>query len=96
MQTERVTILMTPERKAHLASRAAAQGISMGEYLRRKVEDEADDQLTPEQEAELAELVRQANLAIPAMAESFDRMSAMLQETSAEIDKTLRQAGLRK
>lgn len=95
MQTERVTILMTPSRKAQVASRAAARGISMGEYLRRKVEDE-DDELTPEQEAELAELIRQANIAIPEMAESLDRMSAMLQKTNVEIDQTLRAAGLRK
>ena len=95
MQTERVTILMTADRKALVASRAAARGISMGEYLRRKVEDD-DDELTPEQEAELAELVRQANIAIPAMAESFDRMSEMLRKTSSDIDRTLRKAGLRK
>lgn len=95
MQTERVTILMTPSRKAQVASRAAARGISMGEYLRRKVEDD-DDELTPEQEAELAELIKQANIAIPAMAESLDRMSEKLQKTSAEIDKTLRAAGIRK
>ncbi len=96
MQTERVTILMTPNRKAQVASRAAARGISMGEYLRRKVEEDDADDLTPEQEAELAELVRQANIAIPEMAASLDMMSAMLRETNAEVDKTLREAGLRK
>lgn len=95
MQTERVTILMTPDRKARVASRAAARGISMGEYLRRKVEDE-EDELTPAQEAELAELVRQANIAIPEMAATLDRMSETLRKTSAEVDKTLREAGVRK
>ena len=68
----------------------------MGEYLRRKVEDDDEDELTLEQEAELGELIREANIAIPEMAESLDRMSAMLQKTNADIDKTLRQAGLRK
>ena len=95
MQTERVTILMTPSRKALVARRAAARGISMGEYLRRKVEDD-DDEMTPEQEAELAELIRQANIAIPEMAESLDRMTEKLQQTNFEIDRTLRKAGLRK
>lgn len=95
MQTERVTILMTPDRKARVASRAAARGISMGEYLRRKVEDE-EDELTADQEAELAELVRQANIAIPEMAATLDRMSETLRKTNAEIDKTLREAGIRK
>ena len=95
MQTERVTILMSPDRKAQVASRAAARGISMGEYLRRKVEDD-DEELTPEQEAELAELIRQANIAIPEMAESLDRMSDMLRKTNAEIHETLREVGVRK
>jgi uncharacterized protein (DUF2384 family) len=95
MQTERVTILMSPDRKAQVASRAAARGISMGEYLRRKVEDD-DEELTPEQEAELAELIRQANIAIPEMAESLDRMSDMLRKTNAEIEETLREVGVRK
>lgn len=95
MHTERVTILMTPERKAQVANRAAAQGISMGEYLRRKVADD-EDELTPEQEAELAELVRQANIAIPAMVASLDAMSEKLRKTSAEVEQTLRLAGLRK
>jgi signal transduction protein with GAF and PtsI domain len=94
MQTERVTILMTPARKAKVASRAAARGISMGEYLRRKVEDD-DDEVTPEQEAELEELIRQVNIAIPEMAASLDEMSAMLRSTNEEIDRTLREAGLR-
>ena len=93
MQSERVTILMSAERKAMVASRAASRGISVGEYLRRKVEDE--DELTPEQEVELAELIRQANIAIPAMAESLDRMSESLRKTNADIDKALRDAGLR-
>jgi hypothetical protein len=94
MQTERVTILMTPDRKARVASRAAARGISMGEYLRRKIEDDEDD-LTPEQEAELAELVKQANIAIPEMIATLDEMSEMLRQTNGEIDRTLREAGLR-
>lgn len=94
MQTERVTILMTPERKAKVASRAASRGISVGEYLRRKVEDD-DDELTPAQEAELAELVRQANIAIPEMADMLDQMSETLRQTRDDIDHTLREAGLR-
>ena len=59
MQTERVTFLTTSEGKAAIAARAAARGISLGEYIRRKVEEE--DEPTPEQEAELAALVAQVN-----------------------------------
>ena len=87
MQTERVTILMTPAKKAELAARAAAQHMSIGQYVRRKVED--DDDLTPEQEAELAVLVAQANEAIPKMADSLDRMIETVRTTSENIRRTL-------
>lgn len=95
MQTERVTILMTPDRKARVASRAAARGISMGEYMRQKIEDDEDD-ITPEEEAELAELVRQVNITIPKMAASLDSMSETIRKSNAEIDKLLREVGVRK
>ncbi|MBY0520804.1 MAG: hypothetical protein K2P79_10300 [Sphingomonas sp.] len=94
MQTERVTFLMTRERKARVASKAAARGISMGEYLRQRIEDE-EDELSPEQEAELSELVRQANIAIPEMADMLDQMTETLRKANADIDRTLREAGLR-
>jgi hypothetical protein len=48
-----------------------------------------------EQEAELAELVRQANVAIPEMIVSLDHMSETLRQTNTDIDRTLRAAGLR-
>lgn len=90
MQTERVTILMTPAKKAELAARAAAQNMSIGQYVRRKVEDE--DALTPEQEAELAVLVAQANEAIPKIAASLDSMIATVRATRENMERTL--AGL--
>ncbi len=88
MQTERVTILMTPARKASVAKRAAARGISVGEYLRQKVEDD-EDELTPDQEAEMAALVVEANKAIPAMAASLDSMIATVSEMRRSIRSTL-------
>ncbi len=91
MQTERVTILMTPDKKAALAARAAAQHMSIGQYIRRRVED--DDDLTPEQEAELALLVREVNAAIPKMAESLDQMIETVRSTREGIEATLRQLG---
>ncbi len=94
MQTERVTFLTTPKFKATLAARAAARGISIGEYIRRKVED--DEELTPEQEAELAVLVEQVNEAVPKMQESLDEMSRELRSTHEEVDKVLREMGVRK
>lgn len=93
MQTERVTILMTPAKKAALAARAAARHMSVGQYVRRKVEDE--DELTPEQEAEFAALVSQVNAIVPGMAASLDDMSARARELHEELDTFLREKGVR-
>ncbi|HEX8553619.1 MAG TPA: hypothetical protein VF695_02825 [Sphingomonas sp.] len=87
MQTERVTILMTPAKKAALAARAAAQHMSIGQYVRRKVEDE--DSLTSAEEAELAMLVQQVNEAAPKMNASIDAMIESVRQTRASIHKTL-------
>lgn len=93
MQTERVTFLTSRTSKVALAKRAAAQGVSMGEYVRRRIEDEPE--LTAEQEAELATLVAQANEAIPKMRESMDRIIDTLDKTHRETDAFLREMGVR-
>lgn len=94
MQTERVTYLTTRSGKAALAKRAAAQGVSMGEYVRRRVE--GDDELTVEQEAELAALVAEANAVIPKIREALDRSSERLEATHLKVDTLLREMGIRK
>ncbi len=94
MQTERVTFLTSRTGKAALARRAAAQGVSVGEYVRRKVED--DDELTPEQEAELAALAAEANEVIPKIREALDRSSERLEATHRKVDILLREMGIRK
>ncbi len=94
MQTERITFLTTPQNKAAIAARAAARGISTGEYIRRKVDDE-DEEPTPEEEAELAALVEQVNEAIPKMNESLDHMIATLRDTHKEMDIFLCEQGVR-
>ena len=93
MQTERVTFLTSSAGKASIAARAAARGISIGEYVRRKVEE--DDELTPEQEAELAALVAEANEAIPKMNASLGRMIATLEENNREVSAMLDNIGKR-
>lgn len=93
MQTERVTILMTPAKKASLAARAAAQHMSIGQYVRRKVEDE--DELTPEQETAFAALVAQVNAMAPQMAATLDRISVQARALHEEVDGFLRDKGIR-
>ena len=92
MRTERVTFLASPKFKASLTARATALGISTGEYIRRKVEDE--DDLTPQQEAELAALVAEVNRALPEMTASMDTMIETLRTTREKIDESVRKAGL--
>ena len=94
MRTARATVLMTPDEKAAIEKRAASMGVSSGEYIRLAVDN--FEKISPEQEAELAALVEEANKAIPEMAAMLDKMSNDLRETHEEIDRMLREAGIRK
>jgi hypothetical protein len=93
MQTARVTILMTPERKKALEVQASRLGVSSGEYIRLAVDNFAHD-ATPEQE--LAALTAQLDEALPAMRASLDRSTATLEAAHRKIDALLREAGVRK
>ena len=93
MHTARLTVLMPPERKAEIERRAAARGISTGELVRRAVEEY--DEMSPEEEAELAVLVEQVNAAVPRMNAALERMSETLRKTHEEVDLALRKAGIR-
>jgi folate-dependent tRNA-U54 methylase TrmFO/GidA len=90
MRTERMTILLSPSSKAAVSARAAARGLSVGEYVRRKIED--DEDLTPEQEAELTALVNEVNGAVPKMAESLDHMIDSLRRTREKVERSLQQS----
>lgn len=92
MQSERVTFLTSPEGKAAIAARAAASGVSIGEYIRRKVED--NDDLTSAQEEELQLLVDQINLAVPKMRKALDNASNILSDLRKENDEFFRSRGI--
>ncbi|HEX6741522.1 MAG TPA: ribbon-helix-helix protein, CopG family [Sphingomicrobium sp.] len=94
MRNARTTVLMTPSEKAALEKRAARLGVSSGEYIRLAVDNY--EKHSPGQEAELAALVDEANAAIPKMAKMLDDMSRTLREAHEEVDRTLREAGIRK
>jgi hypothetical protein len=85
---------MTPDEKAAIEKRAASMGVSSGEYIRLAVDN--FEKISPDQEAELAALVEEANKAIPEMAAMLDKMSNDLRETHEEVDRILREAGIRK
>jgi hypothetical protein len=92
-QSERVTFLATPALKTMLAERAAAGGVSIGEYIRRKVEDEDDG--AAEDAAELAMIVGELVDAIPDMKARLERTAAMIEAAVEDSDRRLREAGLR-
>ncbi len=71
MQTARVTILMTPDKKAAFDAVATKRGVSTGEFFRRAGDREAQDN-EGEKEAELAVLTRELEDALPQMREDFD------------------------
>lgn len=95
MQTERVTFLTTPDQKAALDAFARASGISVGHMLR-----EASSQYMAEaplnDDEKLAILVAELNDAVPAIADSFDRMTALIDSARDDL-RQLRaeRAGLR-
>jgi hypothetical protein len=94
MRSARVTVLMRPEEKAALEAKAAKRGVSSGEYLRLAVDN--FDGVSDDEEAALAALVEEVNKAVPKMRASLDHMSKTLRQTSKEVDRTLRAAGIRK
>ena len=65
----------------------------MGEYIRRKAED--DDELTADEESALAALVAQVNEAAPKMLASIDRMIDRMDKSHKETDHFLRKMGVR-
>jgi hypothetical protein len=94
MRTARVTFLTTPDEKADLETKAANLGVSSSEFVRLAVDN--FDKPTAAEEAELAALVEEVNKAIPKMKASLERMSRTMRETSKEVDRSLRAAGIRK
>ena len=95
MQTERVTFLTTRDHKAALDAFASSNGQSVGHIL-REASSRYIGQPTPDEEAELAILVQQANEAIPKMRASLDNMIETMDRTHSKVDAFLREAGIRK
>lgn len=93
MQTERVTFLTTPDAKAALTAKAAARGMSTGEYIRLAVENMPEETA---EEMELAALVSELVSAMPEMRASLERTAQRMDDTVARVDRMLREAGVRK
>ena len=75
--TERVVILMTPQEKRHLESRAKQAKSSVGEFVRRSIDAfDPDDERLEEIEALLGVLQRSNEEALAALAEAEREVKA--------------------
>ena len=94
LQSERVTFLTSAAHKAALDDYAARSGQSVGNVVReataRYIGQEAGE------EAELAAIVALLIEALPAMQASLDRSIAKTKASMDEVDRMLREAGIRK
>ncbi|MBA3669315.1 MAG: hypothetical protein H0W71_04535 [Sphingomonas sp.] len=93
MRSARVTVLMKPEEKAALESKAASRGVSSGEYLRLAVDN--FDKLSGEQEAELAALAAELKEALPKMKASLNRSCKVLEDLHRENEEFFKARGIR-
>jgi hypothetical protein len=99
MQTERVTYLTSAERKAALEAFAKARGESVGSVLREAVTRymaEPEPEPSAEEEEALKMLLEELNAAVPKMRASLQRSIDGLRETRGYVDRSFREAGLRK
>lgn len=93
MHTERVTYLTNAEQKAALEAFAKARGESVGNVLREAV-TEYMAQPTQEELDELAAIVEEVAKAVPAMRASLRRSIKTIEDSQAEVDRKMREAGL--
>lgn len=91
MQTERVTFLASTAEKARLFRKAKTLGVSSSEVVRRALNRDDSDN---DDEAELATLVAEANIAIPKIAASIDRISDRLESMTRKNDAFLEKMGM--
>lgn len=98
-QSERVTFLTSRQQKAALDAFAASRGESVGSVVReataRFMAQPADGRDSDE-ERELAAIVAQLVEALPEMQASLDRSARMLHDSADEVDRMMREAGIRK
>jgi hypothetical protein len=94
MQTERVTFLTSAEHKAMLDAFAAREGKSVGHVLREaSTRYLAEGEMGEEERFKL--LIQELGDALPDMHAALDRAIEGQRQLRADIDRMLREAGLR-
>lgn len=94
MQTERVTFLTTPDQKAALDAFAKDAGMSVGHVLREaSTRYLAEGDMNEDERFKL--LVSELDDALPHIHAALDQAMEGQQRLRSDIDKMLREAGLR-
>ena len=94
MQTERVTFLTTPDHKAALDAFARVSGMSVGHVVREATARYVvEGEMNEDDRFQL--LIGELNDALPHLHSALDRAIEGQQSLRADIDRMLREAGLR-
>ena len=96
MQTERVTYLTTAEHKAALEAFAKGRGESVGNVVREATARYISGPVSDDEKEALKVLAQELNEAVPKIRASLERSINKLDATRKEVDKMLRDAGVRK
>ncbi len=91
MRSERMTVLLTPEAKAMIESRARALGIASSELARRAIEaydPDRDEQMLRLLAAELAAVVDQTEAKLDAALTELDGMRRYFAEVVAQAERS--------
>lgn len=97
MQTERVTYLTTAEQKAALEAFARTRGQSVGNVVREATSRYISEPgFSVEEEEALKFLAEELKEAVPKIRASLERSISKLETTRKDVDKMLRDAGVRK
>ena len=90
MRSKRMTILLTPDAKAMIESRAQALGIASSELARRAIEaydPDRDEQMLRLLAAELAAVVDQTEAKLDAALTELDGMRRYFAEVDAQAER---------
>ena len=81
--TERVPVLMTPDEKKNLVSKAKKAGVTVSEYIRRAI----DGYRPLEDEKALQAMLKQMNQATKNAEKSIDETLSFVQASNQRIDE---------
>ncbi len=81
--TERVPVLMTPDEKKKVVSKAKQAGVAIGEYIRRAI----DGYRPSEDEKALEAMINQMNKATKNAENSIDDTLEFVRESNKRIEK---------